>query len=105
MIEKRHSKPLPVLQQYTLDDGSRQHISNLLKRWLLDEKIPLEPWLKVLYNIVVVISDKTFASSQTSSNQKICIQTISTSSPTDSKFLLNVFHGSDDNTNKTGIHS
>ncbi|KAI8882619.1 hypothetical protein K501DRAFT_251026 [Backusella circina FSU 941] len=105
MAEKRHSKPLPVIQQYTLDDSSRQHISNLLKRWLLDEKVPLEPWFNVLYNIIIVISEKTFTSSESNLKQKICIQTISASSPTDSKFLPNVFHGSNKTTNdKTEEH-
>lgn len=90
-FEKRLSKPLPVMPLSTsrivLDDSFRNYFSTLLLNWLT------KPWFNVLYNISIDLLEKSFSSRSPEENKEIYLQTFSTNTPVESKFLVNVYHG------------
>ncbi|KAG2234547.1 hypothetical protein INT48_007360 [Thamnidium elegans] len=92
---KRLSKPLPQkpLSLITIDDSSRNHFLRLVNAWLVDLNIPVKPWSAVLFNIFITMCEKAMNNSIEQKNKTIWIQTLTNNSPTESKFLHNVFHG------------
>lgn len=92
---KRLSKPLPQnpLSLITIDDSSRNHFLRLVNAWLVDLNIPVKPWSDVLFNIFITMCEKAMNNCTEQTNKTIWIQTLTNNSPTESKFLHNVFHG------------
>jgi hypothetical protein len=100
--EKRLLKPLPLqplsplLDDLMVDDISSNYLLKLLDNWLVDLDIPLKPWLDVLYKISMDLLGKSLKMDRENfkiQENVIYLQTISTNTPLDSKFLKNVYHG------------
>jgi hypothetical protein len=89
MNQTRIFKPLPTVRPEVLDDISRQHLLNLLNRWLLNEQIPLKPWSNVIYELMINFCEKAFNGRTAIPKNKILVETISSNVPGDSKFLVN----------------
>lgn len=97
-FEKRLSKPLPVmpLQSQSLvswDDTFHNHFNKLLNNWLTNINIPVKPWFNVLHTIALDLFQKSLLSKAKDNKNEIYLQTISTNTPIESKFLVNVYHG------------